>query len=712
MGHFIFKFLKELNSATSSKMMVLAVVLGFMAGFLPFVNFFTVLIFIIVLVFRIPIGLFLASFSFFEFIGYFLDPVFNKTGLFLLNLSFLKPIWTFFYNLPFVRWSGFNNTIVMGSLVFGIVFGIILYFILDKAVKLYRSKVFEKLKTKKYLSWLVPNEKKGIIRIAGVGFIAVVTAGVILFFVFLLDPIVKYSLEFSLSHLLHKKVAIEKVDTSVKNLSVNIQNMQIGDVLFKKVYTKLAWDKIVWRKYKIDDLTFIAKTDKNIFNLIKNTSSNSNKTKSKSGFNLNIKLPSPNEFLAKQQLKSLQAIKKLKADYKKVYKDLKKVDTKKYKAEFDNLKSKINSLKSVKISSPEDFQKLTANIDSVKKEANNLLKKIKQDKNLLSNDKKLIEKDLNNLKIALKEDKNNIKSKYEMIKNKEYLNFAETMLKPQISKYLKTASSIYEKVKPYIHSSNKKENEYIRAKGIYVKFKDKTNYPDFVLVKSLGEVETSIAKWNVKAGNISDNQQLLNKRAFVKIRGKSKFFDVGADVNYLKDIKFSGYGNKIDIKKLDLNLVSLKALANMKINGVIANDDINSKIFVYFYKPRFIPNKNMKILNELNSIKHFKVLISLKGKMDSPKIKINSDLDKYFSKIIKNRVNSLINKNTKKAQKLLNAKINDSLKGMKLNDVNMKLKDLNSLEGIKQLINKELKDIIKSKQKSILKNKIKKFLPF
>ncbi len=712
MGHFIFKFLKELNSATSTKMMILAVVLGLMAGFLPFVNFFTILIFITVLVFRIPIGLFLASFSFFEVIGYFLDSVFNKTGAFLLNLSFLKPLWTFFYNIPFFRWSGFNNTIVMGSLVLGIVFGIILYFVLDKSIKLYRTKVFEKLKTKKYLSWLVPNEKNGIIRIAGVGFIGILAAGIILFFMFLLDPIVKYSLEFGLSHILHKKVAIEKVDTSIKNLSVNIENMQIGDILFKKVYTKFDWGKIVWRKYKIDDLTFIAKTDKNIFNLIKRSSSNSNKPKNKSGFNLNIKLPSADEFLAKQQLKSLKAIEKLKTDYKKVYKDLKKVDIKKYKAEFDNLKSKITSLKSVKISSLNDFQKLEGDINSIKKETNNLLKKIKQNKNLLSNDKRLIEKDLKNLKIVLNEDTNNIKSKYKMIKNKEYLNFAETMLKPKISKYIKTASLIYEKVKPYIHSSNKKENEYVRAKGIYIKFKDKTNYPDFVLVKSLGEVETSIAKWNIKARNISDNQPLLNKRAFIKITGKSKFFDVGVDVNYLKNIQFSGYGNRVDIKKLDLNLFSLKALANIKINGVIADKNINSKIFVYFYKPHFIPKKSIKILNELNSIKHFKILIALKGKIDSPKIKISSDLNKYFSKIIKNRVNNLINKNIKKAQKLLDEKVNNSLKGMKLNDVNLKLKDLNSFEDIKKLINKELKDIIKSKQKSILKNKIKKFLPF
>ena len=66
MGDFIFKFLKELNSAESSKSIVFAVILGLMAGLLPGFNFFTFLIFTVVLIFRIPVGLFIASYIFFD----------------------------------------------------------------------------------------------------------------------------------------------------------------------------------------------------------------------------------------------------------------------------------------------------------------------------------------------------------------------------------------------------------------------------------------------------------------------------------------------------------------------------------------------------------------------------------------------------------------------------------------------------------------------
>jgi len=714
MGHFIFKFLKELNSSTSSKMMVLAVVLGLIAGFLPSFNLFTFLIFISVLIFRIPIGLFLASFSIFGIAGYFLDPLFHNIGFFVLTSSFLRPLWTFFYNIPFFRWSGFNNTIVMGSLVSGIVLGVVLYFVLNKLAFTYRKVVFEKLKNKKYLSWLVPNEKKGIIRISGIVFVLGAGAVISLFFIFLLDPIIKYSLEFALSKALHKKVAIESVDTNIKNLSVNIKNMQIDNVLFKKVYTRLDWNKLVWRKYKIDDIKFTAQTDKNIYDIIK-SKQKSQKNPLNAVSSLNIKLPNPQDFLAKQNLKSIAAIKKLQADYQKVKKDINNLNTGKYKKDFDNLKQKLDSFKNININSPADLQNLIANINNIKKEADTLLKKIKEDKNLLIKDKKLIVNDLKNVKLALKEDEKNIKSKYQMIKNKEYMKFAESFLKPQIAKYVDMADKVYKKLKPYLKSNKEKKPEYIRHKGIYIKFKDKVNYPDFVLVALDGEVKTPIAKWNLNLKNISDNQPLLNKEAFAKVKGKGKFFDVEADVSYLKKIKFNAYGNRIKLKDINANFAKLDALLNVKAHGELSGENINAKILAYFINVTLRNlSKNIKKLlgNSLSKIKSFNIAIVLEGKLPSPEIKINSNLDKIFATIMNKRISELINRQIAKTQKLLNAKIQTSLKGINLNMIDSKLNILNSLGNNKNLIDSKAVDIIKSKEGGSIEKTIKKLLPF
>ena len=701
---FFIKFLKELNSADSSKSIVLAIILGLIAGFLPTINFFTILIFFIVLILRIPIGLFITSFGIFKIVGFFLDPVFNKIGLYLLTTNILNPFWIFLYNIPFFRWSGFNNTIVMGSLILGIVFGIILYIVLNKFIIVYRKVVFEKLRKNRFLAWLVPEEKKGIIRISGILVLISLIVLISLFFMFFLDPIIKYSLEFSLSKVLHKKVIIESVNASLKNLSVDIKNMQIGDILFDKVYTKLDWNKIVWRKYKIDDLEILAETNKNIYSLIKSSTSNKSARAKNNSFNLNITLPSPKSFLAKQDLESLKAIKKLKKDYVKVKEDLKNMDINKYKNEVNLIKKELSSLKKSKIKTPEDFENLLTKIEKIKSQTNNLIKKVKNDKNILINDKKIISNDLKNLKIALNKDKKNIALKYEMIKNKEYLQFTESILKPQISQYIRLVSNIYEKIKPYF-AKKKEEKKYIRAKGIYIKFEDKTKYPDFVLVKSEAKLKTSIAKWNIKAKNISDNQILLAKRGDISFTGKSKFFDVGGDINYLNDVRFNIYGNKVEIKKLDLNIVKIKSLSNIKIKGFIKNNNINSIIFIYFINPKFTTNN--EFLKELNGITHFKIIIDIKGKIENPKITINSDLDKYISKIIKNKVDELIKKQTNQAMKILNKKINTSLKGISLNELDLKIRDLNSIKNIKNLINDNIKNIIKSKKESLIRNKIR-----
>lgn len=713
MGNFIFRFLKELNSSTSTKMMVLAVVLGLLAGFLPGFNLFTFLIFIIVFIFRIPIGLFLASFSVFGVVGYFLDPLFNKIGYSVLTFSFFKPLWTFFYNVPFFRWSGFNNTIVIGSLISGIVLGVIFYFVLNKIAFLYRKIVFEKLEKIKFLSWLVPNEKKGIIRFSGLFFLLGVGAVISLFFMFLLDPIIKYSLEFVLSKTLHKKVAIESVDTSIKNLSIDIKNMQIDNVLFKKVYTKLDWDKLIWRKYKIDDLKFMAQTNKNIYDIIKSNQKNKKRATNLIS-SLHIKLPNPKEFLAKENLKSIAAIKKLQKDYQKVRKDLNNLKTDKYKKDFDNLKKKLDSFKNIKINSPADLQNLIADINSIKKEANLLIKSIKNERNLLIKDKNLIINDLKNVKLALKEDEKNIKSKYEMLKNKEYMKFAESFLKPQIAKYVSMASKIYGKIKPYLRKQSKKP-EYIRHKGIYIKFKDKIKYPDFVLVAADGEVKTPIAKWNLTLRNLSDNQLLLSKEAFGMIKGKSRYFDVGADISYLKNIKFKAYGNRIKLKNININFAMFNALLNMKASGVIYNKNINAKILAYFenVKLQNLQKEIKKILgNSLFKIRNFNVVVSLKGNITSPTIKIYSNLDKIFAKIINRKINELINKQIIKTQNLLNAQIQNSLKKIDLNVIDTKLNVLNELGNNKNLIDEKAMDIIKSKGGFSVDKVIKGLLPF
>ena len=267
MGFFI-KFLRELNSSSSDKFISLAIVLGLIYGFLPSSNLFSFIILIIILIIRIPFGLFLASSAIFKTIGYFLDTIFDKTGY--LVLTSFTPFWEFVYNLPLMRWSGFNNTVVMGSLVWGIIIAIFLYIILNELIRVYREKVFSFLKKYKLLKWLVPDIEKGkIFRVIGIIVLFTLFGGVTLVVMLFFDSILKKAIESSLSSLLNKPVKIENINTSFLDAKINVSNLYIDTIKTEKIQAKLSWNYLVWKKFDVN--YFYVKnihSDKDIKNII------------------------------------------------------------------------------------------------------------------------------------------------------------------------------------------------------------------------------------------------------------------------------------------------------------------------------------------------------------------------------------------------------------------------------------------------------------
>lgn len=49
-----------------------------------------------------------------------LDPVAHRLGEWVLTQSALTPTWRWLYDQPIIAWTAFNNTVVMGQLLFGL----------------------------------------------------------------------------------------------------------------------------------------------------------------------------------------------------------------------------------------------------------------------------------------------------------------------------------------------------------------------------------------------------------------------------------------------------------------------------------------------------------------------------------------------------------------------------------------------------------------
>lgn len=146
----IFGLLKLLNSETGTNQIAAGVAAGFILGMTPSLSLQSILIYILLLLFRIQIGAaFIAAF-FFSFIAWALDPVFISTGEKILEMEGLRETFITLYNLPIVPLTRFNNSLVMGSGVIAFLLSPLIFILTKILVTKYRRVVVDRFKETKF----------------------------------------------------------------------------------------------------------------------------------------------------------------------------------------------------------------------------------------------------------------------------------------------------------------------------------------------------------------------------------------------------------------------------------------------------------------------------------------------------------------------------------------------------------------------------------
>ena len=201
----ILKLLKALNSAQSSWQISLAIILGMISGFLPLTTPLNFLILFIAFTINIPLGIFFLMSLVFATLGLLLDPVFAMLGYEVLTNDGLSSIFSAMYNYMPTLWSSYNYTIVMGSTIISFLLAFPLFFILNSFIDKSRNYLEAKFKDSKYFSWLNPyseeklTKKPGVVRWWGSAIFVVIVGIISTFLLFIIDPIIKFGLEYSLS---------------------------------------------------------------------------------------------------------------------------------------------------------------------------------------------------------------------------------------------------------------------------------------------------------------------------------------------------------------------------------------------------------------------------------------------------------------------------------------------------------------------------------
>ena len=113
--------LKALNSNQNPKEIAAGIAFGFMLALLPSNNLLWILILIFVFLLRVNQAIMFIFIAILKPFAFLLDPFFHSVGYAILSNKAFYDFFTKMYNVPFLFLTKFNNTVVMGSLIVGII---------------------------------------------------------------------------------------------------------------------------------------------------------------------------------------------------------------------------------------------------------------------------------------------------------------------------------------------------------------------------------------------------------------------------------------------------------------------------------------------------------------------------------------------------------------------------------------------------------------
>ncbi len=140
------QILKLLNSETSPYQLAAGFCFGSVVGFSPFFTWHNLIIFLVVCLLRVNFSMFFLAIAVTGLIGFFLDPVFDGIGYWMLvDLGSLRSLWITISSMPLLPYFRFNNTVVMGSLTFALASFIPLFVLMIWLIKSYRKRWRERI---------------------------------------------------------------------------------------------------------------------------------------------------------------------------------------------------------------------------------------------------------------------------------------------------------------------------------------------------------------------------------------------------------------------------------------------------------------------------------------------------------------------------------------------------------------------------------------
>jgi uncharacterized protein (TIGR03546 family) len=137
--------IKTLHSEGTPGQVAAGMALGAALGLTPLMNVHNLMVFALIVLLNVSFGGGMLGWALFVPLGFLLDPLFHAIGAGLLEAPSLRGLWTAMYNTPLVPYTGFNNTVVLGSVVGWLGLAVPIFFAARWGVARYRATIGERV---------------------------------------------------------------------------------------------------------------------------------------------------------------------------------------------------------------------------------------------------------------------------------------------------------------------------------------------------------------------------------------------------------------------------------------------------------------------------------------------------------------------------------------------------------------------------------------
>ena len=155
MVNYFQQMFKSLNANRAPGELAHAFALGMLLAFVPKGNLLWIFLFILTFFLRINRGTLFLSIILGSIFIPLVDPFFDTTGYAILTHPALTPTFAKWLDTPFVAFTRFNNTIVMGGLAWGIILYIPFYILARIFIRLWRNTLCAYFKRSKVYQFLM-----------------------------------------------------------------------------------------------------------------------------------------------------------------------------------------------------------------------------------------------------------------------------------------------------------------------------------------------------------------------------------------------------------------------------------------------------------------------------------------------------------------------------------------------------------------------------